>query len=120
MYGLLVRLRQNASPGPPRGVLSLRSGVGQWSVALRQRLRQIECLRLFLPYGQGDAKGSALAYGALHVNAAVVLLHDAVGQRQPEPRALPDGFRRVERIENPRQMVFGNPSADNILNRSSA
>ena len=35
-----------------------------------------------------------------------VLLHDAVGDRQPEPGALADFLRRVERLENPRQRVL--------------
>ena len=39
-------------------------------------------------------------------DVAAVFLHDAVNDRQPETRALPDFLRRVEGFENPRQRVL--------------
>jgi len=37
-----------------------------------------------------------------------MILHDAVGDRQPEARALSDFLRRVKRLEDVRQRRLGN------------
>src|SRR5207253_4381215 len=48
--------------------------------------------------GQGDAEGGAAARSALDGDVAGVLLHDAIGDGEAEPRAAPDTLRREERI----------------------
>src|SRR5205814_10287996 len=43
----------------------------------------------------------------VHREASPVLVHDAVGDREPEPGALSDLFRRVERLEDVSERVGG-------------
>ena len=57
-----------------------------------------------------STKNDAPAPGATRTrDAAAVLLHDRVGDRQPEARALADLLRREERIEDLRLHLFRNP-----------
>src|SRR5207248_8417913 len=52
-----------------------------------------------------DDEHRALAELRLHANASAMLSYDAVGDRKPEPRSLPDALRRVERIEDPVDLI---------------
>src|SRR5690242_5673308 len=53
-----------------------------------------------------------LALAGVHANSSLVLLHhDLVAERQPQPRARSCRLGGEERIENLLQRLLGNPSA---------
>src|SRR3954463_13477540 len=60
---------------------------------------------------QADGEPRALADMAVARDRAAVLLHDAVGNREPQPGALADFLGREERIVDPRQLLRGNAGA---------
>src|SRR5690606_4024144 len=53
-----------------------------------------------LPYRQHDAERRALPRRAVHVDAAMVLVDDAVGDRQAQPGAAADRLGGEERVED--------------------
>ena len=60
--------------------------------------------------GNREREAGALADRALAVDGAVVLLDDAVGDRQPEPGALADGLGGEERIVDAGQVLGRMPA----------
>src|SRR5690606_21337983 len=78
-----------------RGLLSLVAAGAVVAVPALARLHD----------GQDHAEGGAHALLALHLDPAVVLGHDAVGDRQAQPGAAADRLAGVARVEDPRQRV---------------
>ena len=76
---------------------------------------QVRCLAVIGPVlrhgGQRDGEARALADRAVAGDRAVVLAHDAVGDRQAEAGALADGFGGEERIVDARDVFARNPGA---------
>src|ERR1043166_6760002 len=58
--------------------------------------------------GECEGKSRALARRAVAPDGAVVLLHDAIGDREAETGAAADRLRREERSEDPPQMLGRN------------
>src|SRR5207249_4900709 len=65
-------------------------------------------LRIRVAQRQRHREPRSLADDAVAANGAVVLVHDAVGDRQAETGAAADAFRREERIVDAREMLGGN------------
>jgi len=66
---------------------------------------------MWLPRRCPDAEARAAARFAAHVDAAVVLLDDAVGERQAQAGAATHGLGREERVEDARQMLGSDAAA---------
>ena len=60
---------------------------------------------------QGQREARALPDRAVAVNRAVVLAHDAVGDRQAEAGAAADRLGREERVVDARELLRRNPGA---------
>ena len=60
---------------------------------------------------QLDVERRAAIRPRLETDAAAVLLHDRVGDRQAEPGALADFLRREERVEDLRLQIVGDSGA---------
>src|SRR5579884_3329725 len=60
---------------------------------------------------QEDAEGGSFVERALHLDLPPVLLDNAVGDRQSQPRPLPHRLRREERIEDLLDVLRRNPAS---------
>ena len=61
--------------------------------------------------GQHDLERGAFAHFALHADAAVVALNDAMRDRQTQTRPNPDSFGGEERVKNIFQVIGRNATA---------
>src|SRR6478609_5800606 len=73
------------------------------SCRYRLRLRRLDRKK--------DGEGRTLAHFGMHLDPPAVLLHDLVGDRQPQSGALTDLLGGKERIENLSHDVFGDAVA---------
>src|ERR1035437_172609 len=82
----------------------LCSGRSLWVVA--DEVFRRFALRQWSAHGQRHAELGALAHDALHINAALVLLHDTVRQVQPQARAFANRLGGEEGFEDALERVW--------------
>src|ERR1035441_9035291 len=89
---------RSAAPEPPRRRGAGCGGGGGGHGGPRARAGPAAPSRRGLR-GEDDRKRRPLPGLALHGDVAAALLHDAIGGREPEARALANFLRREERLE---------------------